>query len=101
MATKENIHIYPDKFNIYLKYVKINVDILDKIKSLFREKHFFNCINIQGLSLDKALTYCYPIKQANDIENIINFYRNRDRLILTKLYYLPTPIVLIILYQIG
>ena len=100
-AIQEHIHIYPDKFNIYIKYVKINVDILDKMISLFREKHFFNCVNIQGMSLNKALFFCYPIKQANDIDNIVNFYRNRDRLILAKLYHLPTPIVSIILNKIG
>ena len=67
MAIEENITIYPYIFNTYLKYVKINIDILDKLKFLFKEKHFFNCINIQGLSLNKSLFYCYSLKKANDI----------------------------------
>ena len=101
MAIEENITIYTYIFNTYLKYVKINVDILDKLKFLFKEKHFFNCINIQGLSLNKSLFYCYSLKKANDIESIINFYRDRDRFIITKLYHLPIPIVSLILYKIG
>ena len=99
LAKIDKIHLYPECLATYIKYVKIDTELINK-KS-FTEKHFMYCINKQELSLDTSLFNCYSHKKATDIKNIIDFYRNRDRVILKSFYFLSTPIIIMIIDILG
>ena len=99
LAKIDKTMLYPECLTTYLKYVKIDTKLINT-KS-FTEKHFFYCIQKQELSLDTSLFYCHTNKKATDIKNIIDFYRNRDRIILKSFYFLSTPVVIMIIDALG
>lgn len=98
-SRKGYVNITTDTIKTYIKNVKLNIKNINI--SLFREQHFIYCITKQGLSLNDSLKYCFTNKKGKDIQTIIIFYRERDRILWSELYHLPCPIVSIIIKAIG
>lgn len=91
-AKEGHIKIEAETINTYIKNVKINMDNIDK--TLLKEVHLYHCIIKQGLSLRESLKYCYPIRKGKELQVIVDFYVQRDRLIWKGLYHLPDSIIM-------
>jgi hypothetical protein len=90
----------------YIKNVKLSIKSIENVnfstvKSLFRENHFIYFITKQGLSLEDSIKYCFKETKGKDIHTIINFYRERYRILWSELYHLPSSIVLIIIKAVD
>jgi hypothetical protein len=91
-----------DVIKTYIKNVKLNIKNIKNISiSLFRENHFIYCITKQALSLEDSIKYCFKKTKGKDIHTIINFYRERDRILWSELYHLSSSIVLIIIKAVD
>jgi hypothetical protein len=93
------IGINSNTISTYIDNVKLNIKNLNI--SLLKEQHFNSCIIKQELSLNDSINLCFPKKQRNGIYDIINFYRERDRILWKELYHIPSPIISIIINLIG
>ena len=93
------IRLSLNTISIYIDNVKLNMKNMKNI-SVLKEQHFNSCIIKQGLSLSDSINLCFH-KKGNGINNVINFYRERDRILWKELYHLPSPIISIIIKLIG
>jgi hypothetical protein len=102
VLTNRSTFFTADVIKTYIKNVKLNIKNIKSISiSLFRENHFIYCITKQALSLEDSIKYCLKVTKGKDIHTIINFYRERDRIIWSELYHLPSSIVLIIIKAVD
>ncbi len=99
LAKKANIRMLPENLSVYLKSSKILMKNIDK--RLLKEKHLILCVQKQNMPLNESIDNCFSSKIGNDLKNIINFYRKRDRIILRRLHCLPRNINYIIINMID